>query len=290
MSMMKSNFKELVSIEKLKIANDCCKKWADRLGIKKNDYVKFVIDLKKNPNDYKQKLPVQYRSQFSKDHKVMFYAMEVENIIIEQYYNTVTHIINKIKVKECFRDDFLAIGLTAIRSSIFNYRTHKVSASFFTFCFNGVFRKLVGTKYKMAMRMKKKKGLQFTATDMSKSESKPFRIGEVPGASVNYDQNFESQEAELQKDQIIYKSGLTDDEIYLVKLYMTRNTDNPKWNQVYRNYHINKTGKSISKQGVFVKLYKAQKKMWFTFTEITKRPFFDTKNKFQTYGNQYIVN
>ena len=78
---MQNNIDTIVDFEKLRQTNDLCHKWADRFGISSNKFMKFIINAKSNYEFYKNKLAIKYRSQFSKDCKVMFYAAEIEDVL-----------------------------------------------------------------------------------------------------------------------------------------------------------------------------------------------------------------
>lgn len=282
MAMMKDNFKSLVDVEKLRKSNDICKKWADRFHVEKNDYISFIINLKKNPEPFKNQLEVRFRSQFVKDLKSMFYAFEVENTIIEQFYYTIPHIMKKIKPDDQIKDELFSVGLIALRSAVLNYRSHKSKASLCTFCYNGVFQKMLGTIHKNRLKDSRKKVFFFNESDIISGNKKNISLDHLAKQSFDYDINFQNEEAQQCLNEILNNSDLDDDETFLIQRYMRRNIDALNWNAEFRDRFEKIYSKKISKQGVFCKLAKAQRKMWSTYSRLKKLPLFDKTNKFQT--------
>lgn len=267
-----SKFYEMINIDKLRKSNDIGKKWADRFGISKNDYMRFIIDLKKNKNKYLQKLENKFRSQFSKDYKVMFYAAEVEEKIIQQFYHIVQHCLIKLCIKETYRDEYYSIGLTSLRSAIWNYRTHKIKASLFTFCFNGVFHRLLGLKTKLHSLNSNpnKKNTIIESDYLSTNKKSKFDLGAMKATVVDFDLNLENEESKSLLNSLLEQTELKDDEIFLLQSFMSRYDETPHWCRLYREKFLTKEGKMVSRQGVHCKLVIIQKKLFQTLKKLRK--------------------
>ena len=182
------DFKEKVDQKKLRVSNDLGKKWAERLGIKKNSHLKFMIDLMKNKKKYLDLLDSRYKSQFSKDYSKMFYAYEIENIVVEQYYHCVAHCLAKLNIPEHLRDDFQAIGLMGLRSAVWNFRTHKTNATLFTYCFNGVFNRILGLKTKHAKSFNKVRKIKLhLETDYFNPSYNSRQLNNICSINVDFD-------------------------------------------------------------------------------------------------------
>lgn len=275
------DFKEKVDENKLRISNDLGKKWRERFGVQKNDHLKFMIAMMKDKNKYLNSLENKYKSQFSKDYKKMFYAYEIENIVIEQFYHCVAHCISKLNIPEHLREDFHTIGLTSLRSAVWNFRTHKIKAGLFTFCFNGVFNRILGLRTKHAKSLKRsKKAKLHLETDYFQSQSNTQQLTRICSVSVDYDKNIQEAEcAEIYKN-LLENTELKTDELFLLQNYLTRNEGTANWCQIYREAFPNSNGKMISRQGVHVKLAIIKKKLWKTYALLRNVSYFDPKNKF----------
>lgn len=281
MSYMKSNFKSLVDFKKLRKCNDVCKKWADRSNIGKNDYINFIINLRKNPHFYKDQLEVRFRCQFVKDVKYMFYAFDIENIVVEQFYHSVSSILTNLRITGNQRDELFSVGLYAIRSAVLNFRNHKSNASLFTFVYNGIYQKITGNIFKEKLKTKRRKNFCINESDIFGNKKNKLNMESMAFEKINYDESLEHEEAKDCINKLFLESDLTQDEIYLMNQYMRRDIDSPTWNAKYRENFEKINGKKISKQGVFCKLAKIQRKMWATYSKIKNVPFFDRSNKFQ---------
>lgn len=281
MNYMKKDFKYLVDFKKLRKCNDVCKKWADRFGIGKNDYINFIINLKKNPYVFKDQLEVRFRCQFVKDIKYMFYAFDIENLVVEQFYHSVSSILTNLKISGNQRDELFSVGLYAIRSAVLNFRNHKSNASLFTFVYNGIYQKITGAIIKEKAKARRRKKICVNESDMPNSKKSKATMDYIAFEKINYDENFEQDEAKDCVSKLFSESNLTKDEMLLINKYMHRDIDSPSWNAEYREIFEQNNGRKISKQGVFCKLAKIQRKMWATYSKIRKVPMFDSSNKFQ---------
>jgi hypothetical protein len=275
------DFKEKVDEKKLRVSNDLGKKWAERFGIKKNNHLKFMIALMKNKKKYLDSLDSRYKSQFSKDYSKMFYAYEIENIVVEQYYHCVAHCLAKLNIPEHLRDDFQAIGLMGLRSAIWNFRTHKANATLFTYCFNGVFNRILGLKTKHAKSFTKVRKIKLhLETDCFNPSHNSRQLNNICSVNVNFDIQIQEKECAEIYAQLLEKTNLKEDEMFLFQNYFTRNEGTANWCQLYRDKYPNESGSKISRQGVHVKLAIVKRKLWKTYSTIRKTNYLDLRNKF----------
>lgn len=275
-------FYEKINIEKLRISNDIGKKWADRFQISKNDYMKFIIDIKKNKNKYFNSLEGRFKSQFSKDYKCMFYAAEVESAVIEQFYHAVQHCLTKLQVREANREEFHSIGLTSLRSAVWTYRTHKLKASFFTYCFNGIFHRILGMKTKLynTKNNLNKKTMVLETDYIPASKRSMFGIADMKTTIVDFDRNIEDEESQNLLKSLLEKTPLKEDEIFLLTNFMSRHDETPDWCRLYREKFPTKEGKMVSRQGVHCKLAIVQRKIFQTLMKLRKSRPIALENKF----------
>jgi len=277
---MQNNIDTIVDFEKLRQTNDLCHKWADRFGISSNKFMKFIINAKSNYEFYKNKLAIKYRSQFSKDHKKMFYAFEVENALIQQYYNCALKIIGILHIKEEDFDEYLSIALITARHAVWQYKTHKSRASFFTFLYNGIFMRLSGKKSKDYKNLKNRKFYIYNETDMVKEDetNQLLHFSKSKQEQVFYQDEIDMCKMKL---QYIFDHVLQDEsDKILLGLYIKRHEEHSKWCNKYREMFLKSDGKKLSRQAVHNKLKKMQEKLKFVFLKNKFDIDFSKQNKF----------
>ena len=139
---------KIVDFDKLKKCNAICMKWSKRFNIKRKEHVYFMINLMKDIESYTSKLPVKFRSQFVKDCKIMFYAAEIEHVLLKQFHPMVLSVMRKMHLKIDEFDHYETDGLMAIRMAAWGYLYHKTNASFVTYIYNSIFGKIRACRYK----------------------------------------------------------------------------------------------------------------------------------------------
>lgn len=267
---------EFVCYEKLKKANAKLHKWAKHFGITIHKKIEFYIDLYKNKEKYYAELPVEKRSQFSKDHKVMFYALQVENAVIKQYYNTILHMIRKFKITTDKVDHFRDAGLYSIRNSIWCFTNHKSKVSFMTFCYNGLFLRFRSEGYKINLKRQRKKYKHFIfATDIVDSKRTNFFDLATDKKVKSVEEIAIDKEHDHTIAEIFMKANLDEDELYVIKSYMERDNLNTTWNSDCIEYFKNKYNRSFSKQAIHNKLFKIQRKLWCIYSKKQNLPIYD---------------
>ena len=261
---IKKDISQYVDFEKLRKSNDLVKKWLTRLKAKQNQFMVTVQDMRKNPKKYMDKLEQKYKSSFAKDQKTMYYAAEVENILLEQYYPMVISILKKLKISDYYFDDCLMHGLISVRNSVWQFKSHKFKASFFTFCYKGAYMRIFGRRCKLLKkyRAKKKSNLQIVCeTDLcginkdknyiENTINKFSKAPEIVEVSVENDINL-----------LLKECDLNEEELFIITKYINREPRKCGWNEEYRNKYPKADGSIMSKQGVHNKLMSIQKKIY----------------------------
>lgn len=268
-----TNFSE-VDFVALRNANDLLLKWASRqpIPVGKNAFVQWCLRLWKNPEACKQNLPIRYRSAFAKDCSKMFYAAAVEDAIINQYYAMVFHIMNKLQIPDQHRDEYLSVGLNTIRYAVWQFRNHKISCNFTTWCHNNIFMRIKGEYQKSIAKIRRRKATVTLATDIDKN----YKLHDFAVVSTN--NNFEEEDVKTLFQNVISKAKLNDSEKFMLECFMKRHDKiymegKRIWYQEYleRYAHHSKSGK-LTKEAVRLRLMKLQKKLWSAWHAVQKKP------------------
>lgn len=271
----KDNINDYVNFEKLRKSNDLLKKWHTRFKIKKSGFMQFMQNMRKNPQFYINKLEQQYKSAFSKDHKTMFYASEVENILLEQYYPMLINIIKKLHIEECHFDDCLTHGLLSIRNSVWQFRSHERKASFFTFCYNGAYIGILGKKFNLTKKTKIQNNIKtINESDIYNPQQNGNFLQTIICKSSNpheiYEKLFTNDIKTLLKE-----CDLNSQELEIINRYINRysetGTGRCKWLNEYRKQFPKADGKIMSKQAVHQKLARIQRKIWNVYRTLSER-------------------
>lgn len=272
--MAPADLKKHVDFEKLKHANGLLLKWGQRFGIPKPKFVRWAMLLHKNYEEHKNQLPQNLRSTFSKDFKVMFYACEVESILIEQYQNMIYKIIQKTKIPDDLHEDYFCEGMNIIRYAVWSFRKVKSECSFTTFCYNSLAMRVQGEywkRYKTKMRRHKK-----VQVYLESDKHTEINLDDFIGTNHVVELAEEQEAGILQK--MIEKAGLTEAEILMLKSYMARGekTENKRRKKWYEEYekkylHTFKT-KRCTRQGIQQKMKRLQKKLWVHFHDVLNLP------------------
>ena len=258
------------NLDMLRHSNDIAYKWAKHFKFSSNKYLTSVIKMYKNKSFFSAKLSKNNRKLFLEDYTKMFYAIEVENEIIKQYYHVITHIIKKLKIEQSLAEYYIEIGMYTLRQSVWNYRTHEANVKFITFCYNGIHMRLRGERSKLVMyNNRKKRVLERLESDIIKKED---YNGFSNMCVFNHDVNEKIEEEEVQSlfSKAIDISNLQEDELFLLTEYMNRDYLNQNWNEIYRNKFKNtgKNGNTISRQGVHNKLMAIQRKVYLSLLRL----------------------
>ena len=184
--LFRSNIEKYVDFEKLKDCNGVCYKWGQRFKVIKRDYMRLLIYIHKNPEAYKVKLEKKYRSQFSKDVKTMFYAAQIEEILVKQYHGMIYKIFKVLRIPIDLYESMEIDGMMAIRTAIWNYRHHKANASFSTFCYNNIFMRIQGAYGKIKSK-KARRAKYFRITNESDLQDFDWSIHEKTYSNIEND-------------------------------------------------------------------------------------------------------
>jgi len=239
------NISSLVDFERLRKSNDLCQKWAKRFKIKKNFYVGFITKLHKDPNSFLSKVSSRYKNQYIKDCNAMFYAAEVEELLLEQFAPMIIYVFKRLRVSYDLHDELTTWGYLAIRSAVWQFRSHESNASFQTFVFNSIYMRIKGVLHKMSKKTKSRKYKIYYESEIVKQNCEI----EFLGMSKDYSKNLENISEQVK--EIAKKCCLTEQETLLLMLFVNKRKDEPVWYGEYRKKYINeKTKKQLSRQSI----------------------------------------
>lgn len=256
---MRKDIESLVDFEKLKKCNAICYKWCGRFKVKKLHYMRFMYSIFKNPEQHVDKLPNKHKKQFIEDCKTMFYAAEIEDILIKQYNPMIFNIMKRMRINCDKYDDYVTDGMMAIRSAVWQYRTYKIKASFTTYAYRAIFMRLRGILHKESLK-KLIKG-EFKLNYVGDFENEDFKL-ENCGHFKDYSANMEDINFEI--DKIIIGCSLSDQEAMVLRSFVNRTVDVSVWYIDYRKKYINKqSNKPFSRQTIYNHLFAVHEKVLF---------------------------
>jgi hypothetical protein len=294
--MQEIEYWEDVDLARLQKSNGLADKWHKYFGISENYKFKFFINMMKNKEEYLEKLPSEKQDEFKSDYKNMFYAKLCENAILKKYYYLILYLIRKFQVDSQYHDHYLDLGLLSIRHSIWSFLDIEKKSGLTTYVYAGIFRRFMGEKGKIIIKTKRKKYIKIKFASELKSASKDDRCGFENVLAVAQESVSELEELETNSvfSEIIASANLDADEKVLLNLYMQRDNIQNNWNLKYFEYHKLKFGKSITKQAIYNKLFKTQRKIWSIYTKKFNLPYQDDRLRFLNNSNtrkskKYIV-
>jgi hypothetical protein len=261
------NINQIVDFVRLRRCNDLCWKWAQRLGVKQHDYIRFAVRMRNDLEGLKNQLEVRYRCQFVKDCKVMFYAMEVEEILVKQYTAMIFSIYRRLRIPQNEHEELITEGLVAIRNAVWHFRNISgAKASFTTFCYNSIMLRIRGIRIKDYRKRQRRDNLAYMNNSSDMSEKFSFDV-----FPKDYSQNLEEFNPSSEIDSILELCKLTEKEIYLIRSFMSRfqcgNFENRPDGHWYDNF-IQKFpnprfNTNYSRQGVYNQLVRVQMKILY---------------------------
>ena len=271
-----------VCFENLKAANSLLSYWAKYFKITQHKQLQFFIDMMKNKEKYIEKLPENKKKKFKKDFATMFYAYDVENVLLNQFIHVVPNVIKRLKISQNHVEDYRSEGLLAIRRAIWSYKQHEMNTSFMTYCYKGVLLRLSGEGSKIILRKNRKKNkITALASEICSEKGREDKImsSAVSREVSGIEKVIESENSEI-INNILHQVNLDADEKYLISNYMMRDQIDNNWNNKYLEYYKSKYNKSISKQAVHNKLFKIQRKLWQIYCDKTKTKLNDSRYLF----------
>jgi hypothetical protein len=252
--------------DRLRRSNQLLVKWLPRFGYVAKEHQRFCAKLQKDHKQMASLLPQNMRSQFAKDCKVMFYAAEVDNSVVQQFIPMVHKILRKMPISEDQYDDHFVEGLMAIRAAVWHFRPHKANAKFATFCHNSISKKINWFRMKAHSKIKRRE-----------SKCKVVFANDMASKAA-YSHNFDDYVEEPMKDlidRLITACNLSEPERFLIKSFVERDQrKDGVWFDEYRKIYNKKSRQTIS-----IRLKKVQLKI---FREMRRRKmisedFFFTK-------------
>lgn len=266
---------DICDVERLRKSNDLAWKWFCRSDADKRLFFSWSINLWKNPNEFKKTLSSAMKSAFSKDLKNMFYANEIESLVIAQYHAMVKFILKKIKHTEQEHDHLLNTGLNAVRISCWQFRTVGKKCGFTTFCHNSVFLRIKGDKNKEFIT-KKRRSEKFIIFSQNEFDEK-FDICQIQDKDFR-NLKFDFEEAKEILAEVVKRAKLEEHELFLLESLIKRfdhikSEDNNLWYSEYlKRYSNTFPNGRISREGLRQRVIKVQKKIWHHWHNIQKLP------------------
>ena len=253
---MKKNIKELIDFDKLRECNTICHKWARRLKIARRDYMKIMHGIYKDKESYKSLIEPKYRSQFTKDCEIMFYAPEVEGLMCEQYSAMVVNIITKkfrINNEELV-EQFFTDGMMAIRAATWQYRKHESKATFTTFVHRAIMMRIKGAAIKRSEKIKRRTKRAIVKNFSDYSED--INFDNIAKSYTSENCSYEKQICEIIRD-----TGLSEQEEFVIRSYMNRKVDCLWYADYVKKYRNEKLNKQFSRQTIYNHLLAVQTKI-----------------------------
>jgi DNA-directed RNA polymerase specialized sigma subunit len=252
-----------VDYNRLRRSNDLAWKWFDRTKLHKNKYINWVLNLKKNPQEFKDTLSPSMKSAFSKDLKELFYAAEIEDALVSQYVPLVHHILKKVSYRQTHEDELLSIGFIAIRNAVWQYRNVGVKCGFTTYCHSSVYMRITGeiSKLKTIFRRRAKKCTMTLYSDINND----IKFNDI---AVCSDEDRNSETAEI-LNKTIELMNLKSEEKYLFNLLINR-AGAIRGQEVWYQPYLNNCKKSfpngkLTKEAVRLRVLKLQKNFWINW-------------------------
>lgn len=258
---MIANIDEIVDFQKLRNSNSLGHKWSKKFQVHSTRYIRFIIDLKNNLPNYLSLLEDEEdRQELLKDHPHMFYAVEVENFLVEQFYNAIISVLKRLGVDKRNYEDFISHGFLAIRSSAWMYRLS--TTKFSSFAYNGIYNRILGLVSRKSHKEKAKQkrvvhlvNLSDLYGDENDGQDWYEESSKIDSAETNFD------EQPLCMEEIIKSAGLSEEEQLLLEYFVMKSKGVAGWNRLYREEVLKRTGQNLSKQGVAWRLQHIQGKI-----------------------------
>ena len=252
---------DICDIVRLRRSNDLQWKWFLRTNQYKNNYIGWIMNLRKNPEIFKNTLAPSFKSAFTKDLKDMFYAAEVENDIITSYTAMVKYVLNKLKFNENSYDDLFSLGLISIRNCIWQYRNIGIKCSFTTYCHNSIWMRLKGDLFKDDAKFKRRK--KYTIIMKTADMNENFNLENLPSSSKEAEIDESSEFLEKLKNKL----NLKEDEKFLFECLVKRpylKKGQGVWYKPYaEKFKHTFPNQKISKEGIRLRTLKLQRKIWY---------------------------
>lgn len=265
------NIEDYVDFDRLRKSNQLGYDWSKVFNVHKTRYMNFIQQIKEDPYRYINKLNKDLQAKLKSDLENMFYASEIENLLINQFYNAIFSVFKKLKMRPETYDDFITYGLLALRSSVWMYRLQ--DTQFKTFAYNGIYNRVLGM-LSLAARQKKKKFKRkldiMNFSDLSANNISSFEYEKSCSVKVDYE-NLDVKQ--LNMEDVIKLSKLSKEDVKLLELYMSRKNGVHGWSKKYRDYLANKKKIIITKQGVSCRVKVLQQRILGAITKFKGQEF-----------------
>ncbi len=263
-----------VNFDCLRNSNCLGHKWAKHFDVSGNRHMSFIIDLKKHPHIYLNRLESLERGEILEDMKEMYYASEVEDFLVSQFYFSILSVLKRFKINKNRYDEFLSQGMLAIRSAVWTYRQNSIKFS--NYVYNGIYQRVLGILSREARQKKKNKRKKIEVLNASDLNHDSRFNDVLNNVSKSDDVYNYTDESELDLDNIANRASLNQQEIDLLKFFMMKQDGIHGWNRMYRSHLVKEHGVIMSKQGVVSKLKSVQKKVLNVVREIKGQDFINS--------------
>jgi hypothetical protein len=145
----------------------------------------------------------------------------------------------------------------------------------------------MGEKGKILIKTKRKKYINIRFASDFKFENFESHRGFENTLAVAQEKvpQIEELETNLMFSDMIDSANLDIDEKVLLNFYMQRDNIDSSWNTKYIEYHKEKFGNKITKQAVYNRLFRLQRKIWNVYTKKFNIPFYDNRFRFINNSN-----
>jgi len=268
--MSQKELSEIVDFERLKKSNDLILKWGQRFKISKNKFVRWATALPRKLQEHKKLLAPNMRCAFVKDAKTMFYAIEVQGILVEQYEQMVHKILKSIYITQDMEiyDDMYNEGLIAIMYASWSFRNVKNKCAFTTFCFNTLYMRLRGIKNKNYRKEQRRGNKVQVYNECQQGED--FDLSNYAVAKEVWPEDL-IENVDVVMEKLIVSAKLDEADAYLMKEYAKRKekTEKGVWYQEFHKkfLHTFKTNR-LTRQGLQQRVKKLKAKLLFYYKKL----------------------
>lgn len=248
--------------------------WSNYFDVSCNRYMNFIIDIKKHPHVYLNRLDADDRDKLQSDLASMFYALEVEEYLVSKFYYTIFSVLKRMKISSTKYDDYISCAMLAIRTSVWTYRM--TSIKFSNYVYNGIYQRILGILTRESKSKKK----------LNKRKISVCNLSDLTGGDKDKEDWYEkaaevldkpfSDESELSMEDIICKAKLSKQEVELLQFYMMKDEGVHGWSKMYREHVLKEYGESLSKQGTASRLKNVQGKILKVIKKIKGQDFINS--------------
>lgn len=228
------------------------KQWFELLGLKKGTYIQFVADLARNPEMLVKNLDDEKKQKFYDELPEMLVPMAFEDRIISGCDRMIRKVGNKLGIKENVFDDAIAIGMMAIRNSVWHYTNTDIC--FTSYAYMAVKNRMMD--FNRDLKAYEKHAIIWTVTDMNELHKEDislenlavYKVQAVPKFAIHN----HHEGSDLSIRDVMYQAAIDESEHRLIDCFLSQGK---QWASEYRRTVLNpRTNKCYTKQAVYKKL------------------------------------